>query len=319
MARATCKLLEYFSARQLLHLPYQFEFHSYCRRFRRPLRTSCGVRSLREGIVLQLVGDDGKVCHGEIAPLPEFGSETLEAAIAFCRQLGDRASLQEIRSIPNSLPACQFGFESAIFNREKLSAARLPCSRLLPAGEGAIAVLSNSKHHSTFKWKIGVGNVDGELEILSQLVRLLPPGGKLRLDANGGLNWGAANRWLQHCDELGVEFLEQPLPVAEFDAMQRLRDRYATPIALDESVATLKQMQACYQGGWRGIFVVKPCIAGYPSQLYQFCRQFDIDTVFSSVFETAIAREFALRLAATVQKVPRAVGFGVEEWIVDSG
>jgi len=273
------------------------------------------VRSRREGIIVKLVSDDGIVRYGEIAPLPEFGSETIEAAIAFCRRLGDRVSTETIRSIPDTLPACQFGFESAILGCQNLAPASLSCSRLLPAGEAAIAKVANTPPQSTFKWKIGVEAVDRELDILSELARSLPPGGKLRLDANGGLNWETANRWLACCDQLGIELFEQPLPVGEFDAMQKLRDRYATPIALDESVATVTQMERCHQRGWRGIFVVKPCIAGFPSRLRQLCRDCDLDTVFSSVFESAIAREFALRLAATVQKVPRAVGFGVEGWL----
>jgi len=52
-----------------------------------------------------------------------------------------------------------------------------------------------------------------------------------------------ANEWLRACDQVGVEFLEQPLPVAQFDAMLELSDRYSTQLALDESVATLDQLQ----------------------------------------------------------------------------
>jgi len=58
---------------------------------------------------------------------------------------------------------------------------------------------------------------------------------------------------MARCDQVGIEFLEQPLPVAQFDAMLELSDRYSTQLALDESVATLDQLQASYQQGWRGI------------------------------------------------------------------
>ena len=68
--------------------------------------------------------------------------------------------------------------------------------------------------------------------------------------------------------------------------MSELSNQYSTPLALDESVATLTQMQACYQRGWQGIFVIKPAIAGFPSQLRKFCQEHKIDAVFSSVFET---------------------------------
>jgi O-succinylbenzoate synthase len=62
------------------------------------------------------------------------------------------------------------------------------------------------------------------------------------------------NLWLENCDRIPVEieFIEQPLPVEQFDLMQELSYCYGTAIALDESVATLKQLEACYHQGWRG-------------------------------------------------------------------
>ena len=99
--------------------------------------------------------------------------------------------------------------------------------------------------------------------------------------------------------------------------MLELSDRYSTPIALDESVATLNQLEDCYQRGWRGIFVIKVAIAGSPRRLRQFCREHEIDAVFSSVFETAIGRQAALELAAQLSLNHRAVGFGVNHWFVE--
>ena len=94
--------------------------------------------------------------------------------------------------------------------------------------------------------------------------------------------------------------------------MLQLSQSYRTAIALDESVATLSQLTEAYQRGWRGIFVIKPGIAGSPSRLRQFCRQHNIDAVFSSVFETAIGRQAALQLAAELSQHNRAVGFGID-------
>ena len=96
--------------------------------------------------------------------------------------------------------------------------------------------------------------------------------------------------------------------------MLELSTQYSTQLALDESVATLEQLEASYQQGWRGIFVIKPCIAGSPSRLRQFCREHEIDAVFSSVFETAIGRLAALKLAAENNHHNRAVGFGINHW-----
>ena len=101
----------------------------------------------------------------------------------------------------------------------------------------------------------------------------------------------------------------------QFKQMQELSNLYNTAIALDESVATFNQLQACYQKGWRGIFVIKPSIIGYPSRLRQFCQTYPIDAVFSSSFETEIGRQAALNLAVELANPNRAVGFGIDNFL----
>ena len=188
----------------------------------------------------------------------------------------------------------------------------------MPAGEGALEAWQKlwTQGYRTFKWKIGVYAIADELAIFDALTQILPTSAKLRLDANGGLSDDQANLWLWTCDQklLEIEFIEQPLPVEQFNAMQELSCCYATAIALDESVATLKQLEKCYQLGWRGIFVIKPGIAGSPSRLRQFCHDHEIDAVFSSVFETNVGRQAALKLAAELARKNRAVGFGIKHW-----
>jgi O-succinylbenzoate synthase len=308
---------------------------------------------------------------GEIAPLPWFGTETVEAALAFCDRVPCHTTAEALLAVPDDFPACQFGFESALDDvtqqiprlqpdRENSPHrwAALPVSSLLPAGTAAFSVLeatlatlskpqddhpdlrghTQSTNHTrskqegechlplqsavqcTFKWKIGIADLERELDHVHQFMSVLPATCQLRLDANGGLNFDRAVRWLEAIDHYpNVEFIEQPLPVTDFPQILELSQHYRTPIALDESVASLSQLQTCYDRGWRGIFVIKPAIAGSPAQLSRICQQSDLDTVFSSVFETPIAAKAALQLAARLQKHPRAVGFGVDRWFAQSG
>ncbi|MBN3889409.1 MAG: o-succinylbenzoate synthase [Nostoc sp. JL31] len=317
---------------------YRFEFRPYQRRFLRSLTTNHGKWDIREGIILRLTDESGKVGWGEIAPISWFGSETLEQALDFCRQLPEEITDEIIFSIPDELPACQFGFESAWewgsgkWGNEFFSMPNAPCpmpnaqsfSALLPSGEAALNQWETlwQQGYSTFKWKIGVNAIADELEIFESLIQTLPAFTKLRLDANGGLSYEEANLWLSTCDNLKangelpleIEFIEQPLPVEQFQQMLELSTSYETAIALDESVATLGQLAACHQQGWRGIFVIKPGIVGSPSRLRKFCHQHQIDTVFSSVFETAIARLAALQLAAELSRNNRAIGFGIDHF-----
>ena len=427
---------------------------------------------MREGIILRLVDEAGNVGWGEIAPIPWFGSETIEQALEFCYQQPSKLSQMLIFSIPDMLPSCQFAFESAWEGMRKqlignlktpthrdttkqaslatqnsslqaenltlrllhaslqsrsaelqprsldnqaqnsdvsaqssilrpqnsaisaqnshveaqssecrpqnsilrpqnsdVEAQNSECrpqnsgaeaqssehqvqnshveaqsseyrpqnshhdqttvySALLPAGKPALCYwkpLWEQGFH-TFKWKIGVYPIALELEFLHVLAQTLPKTATLRLDANGGLSIDDALRWLHTCDAMTadpnrfvkIEYIEQPLPPAQFQAMQHLSQHYRTSIALDESVATLYQLQTCYKNGWRGIVVIKPTIVGSPFRLRQFCQTHAIDAVFSSAFETAIGRQAGLTLAMELANPNRALGYGTTHWFDDA-
>ncbi len=286
---------------------------------------------------MRLYNQVGQVGVGEIAPLPEFGSESLAEAIAFCRQLPSRLSANQIRAVPDHLPACQFGLgmaweEMALQTTHSCDSLGLndesdiEMCQLLPTGTAALEAWQASWQagHCTFKVKIGVAAATQEQDAVMGLVQSMPPGVNLRLDANGGLDQATANQWLTLCDRLQsrrhatIEFLEQPLPPSQFEQMLVLSQHYATPIALDESVATLQQLYLCSDRGWRGIVIIKAAIAGFPWRLREFCHNTHIDSVWSSVFETAIAQRFIITML--IPSLPyrgRALGFGVNHWFAD--
>jgi len=304
------------------------EFRCYQRPFKQPLRTHYGLWEVRRGIILRL-SDRHQTSWGEIAPLEEFGSESFEQALQFCQSL-TAIDADTISQIPPHFPTCRFGFEAAWESfRDPAPAKKIIHSTLLPTGAAALEAwraLRDTHEGSlwnqgarTFKWKIGVAPIQQELATFEELVTALPAQTQLRLDANGGLNWDEANLWLQKCDRYGVEFLEQPLPPDQFDAMLQLSQQYKTPIALDESVATIEQLERCYGLGWRGIFVVKAAIAGSPSRLRSFCQSHKVDIVWSSVFETAIAQSYIQNyLIPSIPTQERAIGFGVNHWFDDN-
>jgi O-succinylbenzoate synthase len=258
----------------------------------------------------------------------------LEDAIAFCQKLPSIISTETIFTISDSLPACQFGFESALIELNSnplVDLSKLQYSGLLPTGEIVLNTLKTlfQQGYQTLKWKIGVDEITTEINIFKQLVKIVietlssPQKIRLRLDANGGLTFEQAEYWLETCDLINanqdlieIEFLEQPLSISQLDLMLELCDRYSTSLALDESVANLQQLNSCYQQGWLDIFVIKPAIFGSPRKLKNFCQKNKIDTVFSSVFETDIGQNSALKIASELLLYNRAVGFGINHWFI---
>jgi o-succinylbenzoate synthase len=302
-------------------MTYRLRIEPYHRPFKKPHQTHHGLWNVREGLLIGLVNEKGDTAWGEIAPIPWFGTETVEAAIAFCHSLPSALTPQDIFSVPNTLPACQFGFGSAWEARSTkipvVEYAPAQLSALLPAGEAALSSWRSfwDIGHRTFKWKMGVLALEQELDLFQTLVSALPPEAKLRLDANGGLTLTQAKQWLDTCDrtsQVSIEYLEQPLPPHQFEAMVQLTQAYRTPLALDESVATLTQLQACCDRGWTGVMVVKPAIIGYPQALRQFLKTHAVDAVFSTAFETVIGRTAALAMAQEFSAKNRAVGFSIK-------
>jgi O-succinylbenzoate synthase len=349
----------------------RLDIRPYQRPFRNPLQTAHGLWSVREGLLLRLIDDEGHIGYGEIAPIPWFGTETLAQALTFCQSLGsdfwqNRVTLTEA-NIPPNLPATQFGLASAWANLQFAHTSPHPplspspplslCG-LLPTGKAALTTWPQrwEQGFRTFKWKIGVTDIAQEGRWLEELITQLPPQARLRLDANGGLTVTEATQLLRLCDQLNqtgphpkslslgerdfekipvllpsprgrgaggegqIECLEQPLPPNQFTAMQHLAQQFRTPLALDESVATVAQLETHQQQGWRGLWVVKPAIAGWPDRLRQVWRRHSLPIIFSSVFETPIGRQAALALAQEYAQdvpYPLALGFGTLGWFED--
>ncbi len=308
----------------------KFQFRPYQRPFRQPFLTHHGPWSVRQGILICLTETaSGLHRYGEIAPIPWFGTETLEQALEWCRQLPEELSEAHLFGIPDALPACQFAFESAALalqNPDEFhqDLSGLSLCGLLPAGEAALADVESlyAQGYRVWKWKIGVAEPQREWQVLTELVDLiqqLPENGCLRLDANGGLGVEEARAWLALCDEVNrsspgqIEFLEQPCSPHHLPDLLQLSQAYQTPIALDEAVAQLHHFQALRE--WPGVLVVKPSLMGsrraFQAEVTQHPGR---DLVFSSALETLIGTWQGFTLAAALQATTahrRALGWGI--------
>ena len=72
-------------------------------------------------------------------------------------------------------------------------------------------------------------------ERIVRVVREMEPGKVLRVDANAAWTPKHALQMIPILQELGVEFVEQPLPAHELEGLRFVRERSALPIIADES------------------------------------------------------------------------------------
>lgn len=299
----------------------RLQYASYRRPFAVPLRTARGDWFEREGIVVRLEAEDGRVGFGEIAPVESFGSESIDEAERLLKALGPRIASERIRGILDSLRCCRFALGSAWWMIERPDVPYVfRNTALLPIGETAVdAMIDYLKcGFRTFKMKIGVASARLEIANVQGLLSLMPAEAKLRLDANGSLDERAFELWLDALDgHRGIEFIEQPLESgAEHQALRYAATR-EVPVALDESLSTVEGVQVTLRHlRWFGPLVLKSALLGFPDDLLRALETARNPLVFSSVFETGIGLHNGLRLAAAAG-AREPVGYGTLAYFAD--
>lgn len=100
--------------------------------------------------------------------------------------------------------------------------------------------------------KLKLAGDDQDMERL-EAVRAARPQAHLLVDANAGWSKTQAEDYLKFLERLGVELLEQPLGIAELEAMGSLQALTSIPIVADESVRTFQDVKTLHEVGVRGV------------------------------------------------------------------
>ncbi len=299
-------------------MKYRFEFRRYALPFRAPVRTAHGAWTTREGVWVRLTREDGRIGYGEAAPISWFGTETVDEIAERCAEIGAFADDERIDTFTAAAGVLRGALTMARRAMEApLEAAvdYLPVAALLPAGRAALAEVDAKidAGFRNFKWKVGVGDGADELALLDDLLGRFPSGAKLRLDANGAWEPRVAERWFERCAERPIEWIEQPLAPDRREArdwLLGLANDYPTPVGLDESVSSDRDVDHWLEVGWPGVFVIKPSLLADAGAVIARLRARQARVAFSSALETAIGAQAALRLALH-HGGKCAVGFGV--------
>jgi O-succinylbenzoate synthase len=310
-------------------MTWPFAYRRYRLPFKLPVRTGRGAWPEREGLFVRLERPDGTKGYGEAATLPWFGTESADEAEAACKSFGDTLDEALISSLPETLPCLRNALCAALARPSLLPppSSHLFVAALLPAGRAALAVAGPKVEAGfrVFKWKVGVDDLSLELGLLDELCSVLPEGSKLRLDANGAWDRRRAERWLERCAERPVEFVEQPTYAPPGEALLKADDLllglardFPTPLALDESLVSGRDVERWLGLGWPGVYIVKPSLFGNPAGVLDRLAGAEAPVVFSSAFETAVGARTALEAAFAWRGEARALGFGVWPLFADA-
>lgn len=297
-------------------MKYSLQFRKYKRILKIPLVSSKVTMRERMGIIIRLEDEERNIGFGEVAPLENFGSESLEDAEKLLKNFKDEIDQKSISSIDGIFSCTRYALEAAqMFLEKKFDAKKmvLEVAAIITNDKNALRKMQNliKKGYKTFKFKIGILGFNEEKERMKLLYDHLPEGGKIRLDANGTLTTKNAQKWLAFLDTLEVQFLEQPLAKGEEVEMMQLKADFKTPIALDESIVGIGAMAQIVNEGWDSFLIVKPSLIRSIVEFLKWRQECACPIIYSSALETDIGMHMNFQIAASDKKNRFALGFGL--------
>ncbi|WP_111719599.1 o-succinylbenzoate synthase [Homoserinimonas sp. OAct 916] len=141
--------------------------------------------------------------------------------------------------------------------------------------------------------------------------RVLGPGGRIRVDANGAWSVDEAEIAIRTLGEFDLEYVEQPcLDLADL-AEVRQRVRYlGIPIAADESVRRASDPLEVARTGSADVLVVKVQPLGGIRAVLKLADRTGLPMVVSSALDTSIGLSMGAHLAAALPELDYDCGLG---------
>ncbi|MGH3097482.1 MAG: o-succinylbenzoate synthase [Streptosporangiales bacterium] len=191
---------------------------------------------------------------------------------------------------------------------------RVPVNCTVPAvgPERASEIVRASGGCRTAKVKVADTSEAGSEDVARvEAVRdALGPGGRIRVDANGGWDVDGAVRTVRQLDRAagGLEYVEQPCATVEELAL--LRRRVDVPVAADESIRRAEDPYRVAALEAADIAVLKVQPLGGVGACLAIAERIGLPVVVSSAVETSVGLAAGVALAAALPELPYACGLG---------
>jgi O-succinylbenzoate synthase len=294
-------------------------------RVRVPLRNAHRSRrsaeAVRDSVLVAWTGPDGVTGWGECPTpaAPGYATETTdEAWAALVGVLGPAALAGRPATVVGTVAAAGALADAALDARLRAagrslsehlgaSAAVVPrCAVLAEVGVAPAEVARRAAEAvaggaSMVKVKVAPGHDVAVVAAVRETVEV-----PVAADANGGdPSWWIGGRpagALAGLDELGLAYLEQPMPAGStWDELARGRDALRTPVALDESLRSPDAVRDAARAGALDAASVKPARLGGVERAalaVAVAAEAGIDAFVGGMFELGIGRAGAAAVAA---------------------
>jgi o-succinylbenzoate synthase len=293
-----------------------------------PLRTGRETLSTRRGFLFRVDNGAGIGAATPLVPFTESLEEcqrTLEEAATAYEKAGWPGAFRVVSEISEGRLRYPAGRHAVSLAALDLQAKQqnMPLYQMLGGrgnptvpvnatiGDGsptATAAAARSAQQSGFpavKVKVGAGSVERDGRRLQAVRDRVGPDLELRADANGAWEPAEATQFLSSVEDIGLAYVEQPLPVEDTAAHQGLRE-HRTPIALDESLVE-RSVPELLRENIADVYVLKPtAVGGIDSARGMATRiqRAGAETVVTSIFESVVGRTAAVHLAASLDGLP---------------
>ncbi len=338
--------------------PLVLELWRVSLRLKRPYRWAKGVQAERELLIVSCSGEGGRG-WGEVA-LPPHLQEGLdvtvreslallnEVAALDTQSSGAQQVAQDLLDFSGLHPRFRAGLAAAVLGWQA-SLSGLPLAEKLLELSGGLSdvhipgqlpvnalLVSDSlddlkseladylsSGFSVFKVKVSADRMLNMKRLA--LVRTLAPDSVVRIDANE--SW-SSEWWMQHLSELSefnLDYVEQPLPRADYGEL--VKGSFFSPIriAFDESASDIDSIRQILSEAHRPVVILKPARLGGPDRVAESIEAIALEqmagkdalVVVTNSLESGVGVRVAAECACLVGEPRPAFGLATSAFIED--
>jgi o-succinylbenzoate synthase len=157
-----------------------------------------------------------------------------------------------------------------------------------------------------FKLKLGVKSLDDDIALTIAIREKFGDALKICADANMGMNFEQASKYVNAVKHTRLAYLEQPLHKKEIADIRALANSSPIPIGLDESITSTENILAAASDGVQGVSLKTLKLGGLSGVVGagHLCNAFNMQiNLASKMAETGIGAAALLQLSAVLPNV----------------